>query len=120
MSDLVFPCNGCGLCCRKAGSAVKTARIIQKAIPDDDFINEVSAFPFDILEDGTCSKLGADNKCMVYENRPDICIISKTHEKHHKGKITLEEYYGRTADTCNEFMQEAGMDESNFIQWPKV
>lgn len=51
-----FPCTACGACCKNAGY-----------IPD---------FPEPILPGTkTCVHLAADNRCVVYRTRPEVCRI---------------------------------------------
>ncbi len=51
-----FPCTKCGACCKVAGY-----------IPD---------FPEPLLPGTkTCVHLAADNSCVIYRARPDVCRI---------------------------------------------
>jgi len=91
MEDIKFKCTMCGACCRKAG--------------------ELGIMPQ--REDGACLYLAEDNRCKIYDTRPDICNVKKMWEKRKdKIKITEKEYYKFSNNYCNQFMQEYGVDAS--------
>lgn len=90
MSASSFPCASCGACCRRMKP------VIDAGIP----------FPFKVDETGKCEKLGLDNKCTVYENRPDICNIDKMIEIH---GIDKDKAYIDTINVCNTWMEEDGL-----------
>jgi len=95
-----FGCTGCGSCCKRVG--------------DNLAAHQKNGFPYGVKEDGrTCEKLGEDNKCMVYENRPDMCNVEtmfyKLHSRSGKSKKTV---FLEEAKICNKFMDEDGVDES--------
>lgn len=75
-----FNCTACGLCCTQIGKLIATR---------EEFKN----FPYKTDEKGKCEKLNDDGKCSVYESRPDICRVDKTHEKYfsHLDKLTFYE-----------------------------
>jgi Fe-S-cluster containining protein len=77
-----FPCVGCGACCRKLN------------LLSEKQLKEVN---LEAREDGSCVNLNEDNSCAVYENRPEICIVSNRGTEH-------------TAAICNEWMDEEGSD----------
>ena len=94
-----FSCNKCGACCKLAISAYNPMQLKQRALRGDKFAREFSAIyvPYesedmaeaicpeyynklkDYMDENErlyfyyCSKLGSDNLCSDYENRPDIC-----------------------------------------------
>jgi hypothetical protein len=91
---MTFGCTSCGACCRRLGL----------------IINEIkkTGFPYNVNEKGHCEKLNENNKCTVYENRPDICRIDK---KYGISEMTQKEYYLANAKLCNKWMEEDKIDE---------
>jgi len=83
---MIFPCTGCGCCCKRVG-LVKP------------FLTE-KEFPYNADENGVCEKL-IDNKCSIYDNRPDVCNIYKMALK---SSLPIEEYYNISVKACNDFM----------------
>lgn len=96
MATNKFPCNGCGSCCK---------RIDIKNIEDAG-----ETFPYQVVN-GRCEKLSDDNKCTVYENRPDVCNIDFMITKF---KMDREKAHKQTALLCNAFMASEGL--TNFIK----
>lgn len=92
-----FNCSSCGACCKRIG-AVR------------DKFKELN-FPYDVNEKGWCKMLGEDNRCKVYENRPDICRIAKTFDNFFSKTMTKAEYYTMNTKLCNEWMREDGIDK---------
>ena len=77
-----FNCiDGCGECCR--------------------YINKVEGLKHLQNGDGVCIYL-KDNKCTIYNNRPDLCNFNKLFEMN-KNKITFEEYDRLSVYYCNYF-----------------
>lgn len=94
-----YTCGKCGDCCKLAVSERSPMQLKQHAIRGDKFAREFLSIyvPYDseeiaeaicpeyyhklkeLMDENTrfyfyyCSKLGADNLCSDYENRPDIC-----------------------------------------------
>ena len=92
-----YSCNCCGACCKLAVSEYSYNQLKQRAMKGDKFSEDfVSVFvPFEKEEDAKainpeyfellnelvddrvyyyyCPKLGEDNLCTIYENRPNIC-----------------------------------------------
>lgn len=93
-----YECNKCGACCKLAVSEYSYAQLKQRAGRGDKFSEDfVSVFvPYENEEDARkvnpeyfellnslvedekiyyyyCPKLGDDNLCTMYENRPNIC-----------------------------------------------
>lgn len=60
-----------------------------------------SIFPYQWDESGRCEKLGEDNRCTVYNDRPFICGIDNLLK--YSG-MTKEEYYRKTIDRCNQLI----------------
>ena len=92
-----YSCNCCGACCKLAVSEYSYEQLKQRAMRGDKYSEDfVSVFvPFEKEEDAKainpeyfellnelvddrvyyyyCPKLGEDNLCTIYENRPNIC-----------------------------------------------
>ena len=94
-----YSCLKCGVCCKLAVSAYNPMQLKQRAIRGDKYAKEFSSIyvPYDseemaeaicpefyaklkdLMDENErlyfyyCSKLGADDLCSDYENRPDIC-----------------------------------------------
>ncbi len=94
-----YSCNKCGNCCKLAVSEFNPMQLKQRALRGDKYAKEFSAIyvPYESEEMAEaicpdfynklkelmnpnerlyfyyCSKLGADDLCSDYENRPDIC-----------------------------------------------
>ena len=111
-----FPCTGCGLCCKTVGQWVTQAReLVSRGLIDTGPIIEAAEFPYTFNDDGSCEML-ENNKCKVYDNRPNVCSIEKTWQRHHSTDITLEEYYRKAASSCNNLITQAGIDKKFLVQ----
>ena len=84
----IFPCTGCGCCCKKVG-------VIKPFLTEEEF-------PYNTDEYGVCEML-IDNKCSVYDNRPDVCSVYKMAMK---SNIPIEQYYNMSIIVCNAFMDQ--------------
>jgi Fe-S-cluster containining protein len=91
-----FNCSGCGACCKRIG--------LQK-----DKFKELN-FPYAVNEKGWCEMLDENNKCKVYDNRPEICRMDKTYDNYFSKLMTRAEYYTVNTKLCNQFMKEDGAD----------
>ena len=103
MSKVRFQCSGCGECCKRVGN-----------LSEDD--KKRLDFPYNAKEDGSCEKLGEDNKCMVYDNRPSICSVEKTYEKYHKpkGRKRIDVFIEENK-ICNQMIKQAKLDEKYLL-----
>lgn len=110
-----YPCTGCGICCTKAGKAVDQARKLAGTGVTDKLVMEVANFPYNYDETGRCENLQKDNSCAVYEDRPDICKVEKSWEKHYSKKVSIEAYFLTSIKTCNKMITEAGIDKKYLI-----
>jgi len=100
MSELKPFCNSCGICCKVVGIAVDLA----KSNPSKDPLTlEASRFPHAYDETGRCEKLGPDNKCTIYDTRPDICNIARIYEKHYRKLISRKDFYDQNEIACIKF-----------------
>tara|TARA_B100001059_G_C17337010_1_gene334042 strand:+ start:204 stop:494 length:291 start_codon:yes stop_codon:yes gene_type:complete len=86
MSTNKFPCVGCGACCRKLGLLSKE-QLLDVGLESDD--------------KGHCTNLKEDNSCSIYDNRPEICVVSNRGTNYSK-----KEYNKIVADICNTWMDE--------------
>lgn len=115
-----FPCTTCGMCCKAVGLAVSNAKHMIANGENDAYVREIAEFPYDTDDKGTCVNLGPDNKCMIYETRPDICDVEKTWEKHHKAGISKENYFISTAMVCNSLIEVGSAGDNFFINLEKI
>jgi len=76
-----FNCTECGACCRLVPSEL----LAKYGLPEK--------------ETGGCGHL-VDNKCVIYETRPDICDVRKTWEKKHSSLYTWDKYKELTEEMC--------------------
>lgn len=78
-----FPCTSCGSCCRRVGLT--------------------NLFPKEwVKADNSCINLSFDNKCLIYDTRPNICRIQ---DGTHLGIDKLT-YWKYNAEICNIWMKE--------------
>ena len=89
---LSFPCTMCAGCCRRLHLA-------------DQEILKLSGLTH---KDGVCDNLDGVT-CTIYETRPLICNIERTHELF--PETTKAEYFRRNAEICNTFMKEDAFDD---------
>lgn len=106
-----FPCTKCGICCNSVGIWVMKARVILNTTTESGTalktLREAASFPFEFDKtNGRCSQLSRNGNCKVYDTRPLICNIEKTWEKYYSETIAKGEYFKRTADVCNNLMDE--------------
>lgn len=67
-----FKCSMCGNCCRNVGLYKEKVYPALKELLGDKMPE------FTLLEkDGVCIYLTKDNKCAIYESRPEICNTNK-------------------------------------------
>lgn len=84
-----FPCSECGACCRRAG--------------------RVPGFPEPVDSNGHCVHLTDDNRCGIYEDRPDICRIDVMAEQ---SDMSMDQYYRATKEACNRMQVQDRQDRS--------
>ena len=64
--------------------------------------------------------LDENNKCKVYDNRPDICNMEKMSIKLKDVlKMTQKEFYLKNAQTCNAFILEDNLDKKYLLDETK-
>jgi Fe-S-cluster containining protein len=81
-----FPCTACGVCC-----------------------TNIKTFPFAeefALKDGSCKHLTKENKCGIYETRPDFCNVKKRSENSLLGE---KGYYKLFSMACNHMQKRKGI-----------
>jgi len=94
MECMKFQCSSCGACCRRAG--------------------QLGLMPQ--REDGACLYLDENNRCKIYETRPDICRVDVMAERNRKSlNLTKKAYFKLANQVCNSWIKEDGMDESYLI-----
>ena len=94
MTSIKFQCSGCGACCKRAG--------LMGMMPQ--------------REDGACIHLTSDNKCSIYDERPEICNVYKMFLRNgKKAGMTEVEYYKFGNNICNQWIKEDGIPDSYLI-----
>ena len=100
--ELKFNCSGCGACCKRVGKAIS-------------YLKELN-FPYKAKKDGSCEMLDEDNKCKVYDNRPEVCSIDRMYEKVYKEEFkSKKEFYLHEAKQCNIFVSNDKLDKKYLI-----
>lgn len=79
--EMKFNCTGCGACC--------------KLVPDQ----VLEMFQLPRAEGGGCGHL-VEDKCEIYETRPDVCDVRKMWEQNHRAGYSWEEYCAMTEKLC--------------------
>lgn len=77
---MIFPCKKCGLCCKHL-----------------ELIPQLADYD---LGNGRCVHLLDNNLCAIYENRPEICSVSKMYDLVFCKQISEEEYIKMNLDGC--------------------
>lgn len=89
-----YPCTACGCCCRKV-------------------VAIEGVFPAEwVGDDGVCVKLGEDNRCSIYETRPECCRVGYMLDV---SGLTEREYKEATAKLCNALMKEMGVTGKDVV-----
>lgn len=86
-----FKCSGCGGCCRLAGFSKHSKGVLP------------------IKDDMSCGYL-IDNKCSIYETRPDICRVSNLGFNYNN--LSRKEYYIESTKACHKIIDLLGIDKS--------
>ena len=74
-----YPCRQCGSCCKRV-DLIESMRVYNRG-------------------DGVCKNLRADNKCGIYEQRPDICNGQYVYE-HFYSHLTVDEFHKIIKEYC--------------------
>ncbi len=81
-----FPCNKCGACCKSVSLSQET-----------QFLDR---------GDGMCRHLNMlNNKCSIYEDRPDICRVDVQYHKHYKEHYGWEDFVHLNLTSCQILMK---------------
>lgn len=75
-----FICSQCGACCRNIAG-----------------IKELRNFD---IGNGTCRYL-RENKCTIYNKRPDICKIEAMYDKIYRYRMSASDYYKMNYNACS-------------------
>lgn len=89
---MVFNCSGCGQCCKNLFLTKEVSEQFSESV--QKLIDE---FPYEI-HNGVCEKL-KNNKCSVYEDRPDICKVDEGY-KYFKEEMSMEEWHSINYSIC--------------------
>ena len=86
LNNIEFICTSCGACCKLAG---QTGLVPSK-------------------KDGSCVYLNKENKCDIYEDRPEFCNVKRMYEKRIKNglKMTYKDYCKMSNLICNEMIDK--------------
>lgn len=79
---MIFPCDKCGICCRHI-----------------DLIPQLQKFD---IGNGRCMYLTKDNLCSIYNERPDICNVSKMYELEYSSRMEENEYIRLNIEVCKQ------------------
>ena len=87
MSDVKFPCEKCGECCRHISGIPELAEYDRG--------------------DGVCVHLKGV-LCEIYDHRPDICNVETMFRKVFSKLMTREEFFAKNLDACKVLMKMNG------------
>jgi len=93
--SLTFFCTQCGACCHRA---YRIGMPLRKDV-------------------STCIYLGSDNRCTIYDRRPDVCTVD--HQLTKKDMTRLE-LYRAISEKCNDMSRADGLDEKYLIDVDEV
>jgi hypothetical protein len=108
-----FPCTSCGACCRQIGNWVSKAKKVLAEGGGNAQTREIAAFPHAIGKFGVCSKLGSDNRCTIYETRPDVCNVKAMWAKH--STQTFTGHCIGNAEYCNQMIKREGLPKEAMV-----
>lgn len=83
---MIFPCDRCGLCCKHLEEIPQLA----------DFDSG----------DGRCIHLLDNNLCDIYEERPDICNVSKMYKQSFSKLMSEEDFIKMNVEGCTEIKKK--------------
>ena len=86
-----FQCSKCGLCCQN--------------------INQVRALDNYHNGDGICKHYSFEKGCKIYDQRPLVCRIDEGYQAFFISVISLDEYYQKNAEVCNQLQEQCHYDE---------
>jgi len=82
------------------GKAVENAKQMVADGNTSPRILEVATFPHEYDKKGVCSKLGADNRCTIYDTRPNICRVSYVYKTYESGNMSEADYVIKLEEVC--------------------
>jgi Fe-S-cluster containining protein len=99
-----FPCQVCAACCLQIGKVVISAiaaldEAERTGTEIHPILEEIAQFPYDILENGACSKL-RDGICSIYSARPLICDIEAMYNKFWSHLMSEKDYHIQSKMSC--------------------
>lgn len=53
-----------------------------------------------------CQHLTSDNKCSIYDTRPDICSVDKGYEMYFRHTMSKKEWYALNYQACNDLQTQ--------------
>lgn len=77
-----FNCDCCGICCKN----------IEHVPQLQEYDNG----------NGKCIYLTDDNKCSIYNNRPEICNVDLMYKKLYSNTYTKDEFYKLNYEVCSQ------------------
>lgn len=83
---MIFSCDICGLCCKH--------------------LEEIPQLKEYDSGDGSCIYLGDDDRCKIYENRPDICNVKKMYDLFYKDMMDEDDYIQKNIVACKEIKKK--------------
>ena len=86
-----FPCTKCGQCCMN--------------------ISKVEQLIDDHSGNGICIFYRENVGCKIYQNRPDVCRIDEGYIKFFSSHMSIQEFYQKNAQVCNQLQEEKGMNQ---------
>jgi len=88
---LVFPCTGCGACCKSVLLSPQTAWLDRG--------------------DGICKHFDENGRvCNIYENRPDVCNVRKMYEKLYVNSFSWTDFVAANKKACEKLL--GGVEET--------
>jgi Fe-S-cluster containining protein len=75
----------------------------------------IGSFPYAVDENGQCEKLTEDNKCSVYDKRPELCRVDVGY-RHFKETMTKKQYIQASIATCKMLMGQVLKMSENEIK----
>lgn len=87
---------------------IPEARTLLKEGNTSEIIKQLAEFPHAYDQTtGACSKLGPDNKCTIYEDRPDICNRQKMYKFF---RLSIKQYQDISLRACQELQIASGLE----------
>lgn len=86
-----FPCDACGLCCRRVSESVETA-----------FLDR---------SDGVCRHFDEQTHlCTIYDERPLVCRVEEYYQANLSSVVTWYAFIDLNVKICNELQSLASQD----------